>query len=151
MGRGRGDRGQGDKKGKRRRGSAGQNRAASDEHLAKNAQRESVYVTDSGLQIETIAEGDGERPYEGCTVTTNQRTWLVNGTVIQDTFKDCRPETFPIDEGVPGFREGLMLMRVGGRAKLTVPPELAWGKKGTTGRIGPNQVLIFDVRLLAVH
>ncbi|MFW5858905.1 MAG: FKBP-type peptidyl-prolyl cis-trans isomerase [Planctomycetota bacterium] len=146
MGRGRGNRGQAPRK----RGSAGQNRAASEDHLARNAQRDEVVVTPSGLQIETLAEGDGAQPHAQSIVTTHQRAWLVNGTVIQDTFKDHRPERFALSECVPGFREGLLGMRVGGRARLTVPSDLAWGRKGAGSKIGPHQVIIFDVRLLAV-
>jgi len=59
-------------------------------------------------------------------------------------------ETCALDHCVPGFREGLLQMRVGGRAKISVPPELAWGRKGAGSKIGPNQVIVFDVRLLAV-
>lgn len=148
MGRGRGNKDQSSKK--KNRGSAGQNRASSDAYLEKNASKDGVEVLPSGLQVEEIEVGDGEQPWEGCLVTTHQRTWFPGGKVIQDTFKDNRPEEFPLGEAIPGFREGLLRMRVGGRCKLTVPPELAWGKKGTTGSIGPNQVLVFDVRLVGV-
>ncbi len=147
MGRGRGNRGQAPRK----RGSAGQNRAASSDHLARNAARPEVTVLPSGLQVETITVGDGAQPHEASTVQTHQRAWLVNGTVIQDTFRDNRPERFALSECVPGFREGLLGMRVGGRARLTVPSDLAWGRKGAGSKIGPNQVIMFDVRLLAVE
>ena len=135
-------------KGHSNRGSAGQNRAAGAAYLARNASRPGVVTTASGLQIEVIDEGDGPAPWAGCRVTTHQRTSLVDGKMIQDTYRDGRPDTFPLDEAVPGFREGVLAMRVGGRARLTVPPDLAWGRKGAGSSIGPNQVLIFDVRVL---
>lgn len=147
MGRGRGDRGGGKV---RKRGSAGQNRAASDDYLAKNAAREGVFVTDSGLQFEDIEVGDGASPHSDDTVSIHQRAWLVNGTVIEDTFKDGRPDTCALVECIEGYREGLQLMKVGGRAKFTVPADLGWGRKGVGSKIGPHAVIIFDVRLLAI-
>ena len=133
--------------GKGKRGSVGQNRAAGDEYLTKNAQKESVFVTDSGLQFEDLTIGDGPAPRETDIVRLDQRAWLVNGTVIEDTFQVGRPDTCALSECIEGYREGLLMMRCGGKARLTVPPHLAWGKKGVGSKIGPESVVIFDVWL----
>ena len=134
----------------KKRGSAGQNRAAGEEYLLKNETKNGVYVTDSGLHFEDLHVGDGAMPQLGDTVSIDQRAWLVNGTVIEDTFKIGRPDTCSLAECIAGYREGLLLMRVGGKARLTVPPHLAWGKKGVGNKIGPESVVIFDVWLRAV-
>jgi FKBP-type peptidyl-prolyl cis-trans isomerase len=68
--------------------------------------------------------------------------------VIEDTYKDNEPDEVPINELIEGYREGLSLMKKGGKSKFFIPPELAWGKKGTGNKIPPNAVLIFDVRLV---
>ncbi|MHC4884578.1 MAG: FKBP-type peptidyl-prolyl cis-trans isomerase [Planctomycetota bacterium] len=132
---------------KKSRGSKGQNRAQSEEFLKKNRTRQGVEETRSGLQFQVLHEGDGPRPTEFDTVSVNQRVSLLNDKVIQDTYKNCAQETFRLEECIDGYREGLLMMGVGSRYKLFVPPELGWGKKGTTGSIGPNAVVIFDVVL----
>lgn len=132
----------------RNRGSSGNNRKTTEEFLAKNQKKEGVIETDSGLQYLVIDEGDGENPFEGCNVIIHQRCTLLNGKVIADTFKDNQPDEVPMEELIEGYREGLMLMKKGSRFKLFIPPELAWGKKGTGNKIPPNALLIFDVRLV---
>ena len=132
---------------KQRRGSAGQGRAAAEDFLIKNAAKPDVEILESGLQIKHIDHGDGDMPHEHSIVTVDQRVLLLDGKVIGDTFRDGRPDTFSLQEAVPGYREGLTHMRVGGRAVIYCPPELAWGKKGTGNKIPPNALLTFDVRL----
>lgn len=133
------------------RAGAGQGRASSEAYLEKNAAKPSVETLASGLQIEHIDHGDGDAVQPNSIVTVDQRVRLIDGKVIGDTFHDGRPDTFPLHEGVEGYQEGLLLMRVGGRAVITCPPDLAWGKKGAGKKIPPNAVLIFDVRLRQVR
>ena len=132
----------------RSRGSSGNNRKSSEDFLDKNRKKEGVIETESGLQYLMIEEGDGESPFEDCNVIIHQRCTLLNGKVIEDTFRENQPDEVPMKELIEGYREGLMKMKKGGRCKLFIPAELAWGKKGTGTKIPPNALLIFDVRLI---
>lgn len=140
MGRGR----------QRKRGGAGQGRAAAEDFLQRNAQQATVQVLDSGLQIKVVQEGDGPAPTPTSRVTVDQRVQLVDGKVIGDTFRDGHPDCFGLDEAVEGYRQGLLTMRTGGRSVIYCPPELAWGRKGAGNKIPPNALIIYDVRLRAV-
>ena len=130
------------------RGSTGNNGKSCEDFLAKNAKKEGVITTSSGLQYKIIEPGNGDHPPENCNVIVHQRCTLLNGKVIEDTYKDNEPDEVPINELIEGYREGLSLMKKGGKSKFFIPPELAWGKKGTGNKIPPNAVLIFDVRLV---
>ncbi len=132
------------------KGSSGQNRKASDNYLEKYRQKPDVVETDTGLLYRVLEEGNGRSPSADDTVVVNQRIQLVNGKVIGDTYQDGVPDTFSMKEAIPGIQEGLPLIKEGGRCEFVVPPELAWGRKGVGNKIGPNAVLIFDVRLLEV-
>ena len=130
------------------RGSKGNNRKSGDEFLDKNRRKEGVLTTESGLQYKVIEAGTGDQPFDGCNVIIHQRCSLLNGKIIADTYKDNEPDEVPIDELIEGYREGLMLMKKGGKSRFFIPPDLAWGKNGTSNKIPPNAVLIFDVRLV---
>lgn len=132
------------------KGSSGQNRKASEDYLARYSQKEGVITTESGLLYRVLEAGTGMTPSLGDSVTVNQRIMFVNGKVIADTYKSGEPDSFSMKEAIPGIREGLQLMAEGARYEFVVPPELAWGKKGVGDKIGPNAVLVFDLRLLAV-
>lgn len=132
------------------KGSSGQNRKASESFLEKYRQKPGVIETDTGLLYREIEPGEGLSPTPNDKVVVNQRIQLVNGKVIGDTYQDGMPDTFPMKEAIPGIQEGLQLVQEGGRYEFVVPPELAWGKKGVGNKIGPNAVLIFDVRLMEV-
>lgn len=130
------------------RGSTGNNRKSGEDFMTKNSKKEGVVCTDSGLQYKIIEDGNGDSPFESCNVIIHQRCTLLNGKIIADTYKENEPDEVPMEELIAGYREGLMLMRKGGKSKLFIPPELAWGKKGTSNKIPPNAVLIFDVKLV---
>ncbi|WP_041521740.1 FKBP-type peptidyl-prolyl cis-trans isomerase [Gilvimarinus agarilyticus] len=132
------------------KGSSGQNRAASENYIDKYRQKEGVQETATGLLYRELEAGDGMTPTEADTVEVNQRIQLVGGKIIGDTYKEGIPDEFTMKEAIPGIREGLQLMQEGARYEFVVPPELAWGKKGVGNKIGPNAVLIFDLRLLKV-
>lgn len=132
----------------RSRGSAGNNRKAGESFLEKNAKKEGVFVTDSGLQYLIIEEGDGEKPDSKAVITVHQRCQLVNGTVIEDTYKENEPSEVKMEELIEGYQEGVQLMKKGARYKFFIPNELAWGKNGTGNKIPPYSALIFDVRLI---
>ncbi len=77
----------------------------------------------------------------------NQRILLVDGTVIKDTYHGATTDTFSLEEAISGLKEGLQLMKEGGKTRFVVPPDLAWGNRGAGSKIGPNAALIFDIRL----
>ena len=133
------------------KGSSGQNRKASEDFIDKYRQKEGVQQTASGLLYRVIESGDGLTPALGDSVQVNQRIQLVGGKIIGDTYKEGLPDEFSMKEAIPGIREGLQLMQEGARYEFVVPPELAWGKKGVGDKIGPNAVLIFDLRLLRFY
>jgi FKBP-type peptidyl-prolyl cis-trans isomerase FkpA len=130
-----------------KRGSAGQNRAESNAFLKKNGSKPDVIVTASGLQYTIREPGAGRSPDEWSTVEVNQRILLVDGTVIKDTYHGTETDIFTMAEAIDGLKEGLALMKEGGKFRFVVPPELAWGKRGAGDKIGPYAALIFDIRL----
>ena len=132
----------------RSRGSSGHNRKSAEDFLQKNRKKDDVHETASGLQFSIIEAGEGEAPFEGCNLVIHQRCSLLNGKIIEDTFKENTPDEVPMDELIEGYKEGILLMRKGSRFKLYIPSDLAWGKKGTGNKIPPNALLIFDVRLI---
>lgn len=135
---------------KNRKGSTGLNKKESENFLAKNRSKASVLETITGLQYEILEAGDGLIVMDGDTVTVHQRIKHIDGTIIADSYKEDTPETFALQEAIPGYKEGLLLMRVGARYLFTIPPELAWGKRGTSKKIGPYAVIQIDCRLLSI-
>ena len=77
----------------------------------------------------------------------NQRILLVDGTVLKNTHHSIETDTFTMKEAIDGLKEGLALMKEGGKFLFVVPPDLAWGKRGSGRKIGPHAALIFDIRL----
>ena len=130
------------------RGSAGNNRKSGEDFLEKNKNKTGVNCLESGLQYTIIEDGNGSMPDESATVVVHQRCWLVNGAVIEDTYRENKPSEVKISELIDGYKEGVLLMKKGARFKFFIPPDLGWGKKGTGSKIPPNSVLIFDVRLI---
>lgn len=135
---------------KRTKGSSGFNRKNTEDFLASNKLKPGVSETDSGLQYLIVESGSDEYPSTTDRVEVHQRISLLDGTLIDDTYKTGETARFSLEEAIPGYREGLSLAGVGGRYKLFIPPDLAWGKRGSGKRIGPNAVLIIDVRLLKI-
>jgi len=129
------------------RGGAGQNRAESEAFLKKNASKPDVITTASGLQYTIKDLGTGRSPDEWSTVEVNQRILLVDGTVLKNTYDGTQTDTFTLAEAIDGLKEGLPLMKEGGKFRFVVPSDLAWGKRGAGQKIGPYAALIFDIRL----
>ncbi len=131
-------------------GSKGQNRKTTDDYLTKFKNRDGVQCSSTGLLYEVLREGSSGIVTLSSSVVVNQRTMLIGGKMLQDSYKEGTPYEYCVDEVVEGLKEGLQLMREGSRYKFVVPPELAWGRKGSGGRIGPDAVIIFDVSLITI-
>lgn len=116
----------------------------------ENAAREGVEVTESGLQFETLEEGEGASPTAEDTVTVHYRGELIDGTEFDSSYQRGEPATFPLGNVIPGWTEALQKMQEGGKARLVIPPDLAYGEQGAGNRIGPNETLVFEVELLEV-
>lgn len=118
--------------------------AAGKAYLAANATKPGVTTTASGLQYQVVTEGTGRTPALGDTVTVHYKGTLVDGTEFDSSYKRGQPASFPVAGVIPGWTEALQLMKVGTKAQLVIPPELAYGSNGPLA----NQVLLFDVELL---
>lgn len=129
---------------------ADRNKKEGEDHLAANKKKEGVKVTPSGLQYEVVKEGTGPKPTDKDTVSVHYKGTLVNGTEFDSSYKRGEPATFPVSGVIPGWSEALKLMPVGSKWKLAIPSDLAYGPQGAAPRIGPHQVLLFDVELLEI-
>ena len=120
-----------------------------DNFLAVNGQRAGVVTTPSGLQYEVLQRGSGDEAYPGATVTVDYTLTLLDGTLADSSYERGEPSVFSLDELIPGFSEGVSLMRAGDRYRFWIPPELGYGVNPPAG-IEPNSLLIFDVDLIGV-
>lgn len=120
--------------------------------LEKNAQREEVFVTGSGLQYEIITAGEegGESPTRESTVRTHYHGTFPNGKVFDSSYDRGQPAEFPVGGVIAGWTEALQLMTKGAKWRLTVPYQLAYGAQGSPGGIPPYSTLVFDVELLDI-
>jgi len=109
-------------------------------------------TTDSGLQYVDLVEGDGASPQPGQRVVVHYTGTLEDGTKFDSSRDRGQPFSFTIGVGqaIAGWDEGVGSMKVGGRRKLAIPPELGYGARGAGGIIPPNATLIFDVELLRI-
>lgn len=123
---------------------------AGTEFLAKNAKREEISVTESGLQYETINQGSGDKPTPDSTVRVHYHGTLIDGTVFDSSYDRGEPAEFPVNGVIKGWTEALQLMSPGDKLRLYVPHDLAYGEQGAGAAIGPFSTLVFDVELLEI-
>ena len=134
----------------RSKGSAGNNRKSGEDFLQNNKQKTGVLETNSGLQYLIVEEKQGSKPGLFDTVKIHQRALLLDGKILEDTYRQNQPDKVKIEELIEGLQEGLPMMSLGSRYKFWVPADLAWGRKGTGNKIPPNAVLSFDIRLIEI-
>lgn len=119
--------------------------------FSENKSKPGVIATPSGLQYQVIKEGSGPKPTAADVVTVHYTGMLIDGKEFDSSMKRGQPATFPLNGVIPGWTEGIQLMKVGGKSKLFIPSKLGYGERGTPGGpIPPNATLIFEVELLSI-
>lgn len=129
---------------------AAKNLKEGQDFLAQNKTKEGVKTTESGLQYQILEPGTGPSPRATDTVKVHYRGTLIDGTEFDSSYKRGEPIEFPLNRVIPGWTEGLQLMKAGGKGRLFIPSELAYRDRAQGDEIGPNSVLIFDIELLDV-
>ena len=111
-----------------------------------------LITTTSGLQYEEVRVGTGATARSGQDVVVHYTGWLTDGTKFDSSVDRDEPFSFVLGAGevIQGWDHGVGAMRVGEKARLTIPPELAYGEQGYPGAIPPNATLIFEVELLSI-
>jgi FKBP-type peptidyl-prolyl cis-trans isomerase FklB len=127
------------------------NKKEGEAFLAANKTKPGVVALPSGLQYKILQEGTGPKPTAADTVTVNYRGTLVNGTEFDSSYKRGQPASFPIGGIIKGWTEALLLMPVGSKWQLFIPPDLAYGQRQAGPTIGPNSTLVFEVELLSIQ
>jgi FKBP-type peptidyl-prolyl cis-trans isomerase FkpA len=121
------------------------------EFLEKAAKEKGAKKTESGLVYQETTAGTGEQPKATDTVKVNYRGTLTDGTEFDSSYKRNQPATFPLSGVVKCWTEGLQLMKVGGKAKLVCPSDIAYGDRGSPPTIKPGSTLVFEVELLSIE
>ncbi len=127
------------------------NKAAGAAFMAENAKKDGVKVTDSGLQYEVLTAGEGASPKATDVVKVHYKGTLIDGTKFDSSYDRGQPATFPLNQVIPGWTEGVQLMKVGSKYRFVIPAELAYGEHGAGPNIPPFSTLVFEVELLDVN
>lgn len=106
--------------------------------------------TASGIAITTLKDGTGASPKASDTVKVHYRGTLVDGKEFDSSYGRGQPASFPLNRVIPCWTEGVQTMKVGGKAKLLCPPNLAYGSRGVPGTIPPDASLVFEIELLEI-
>jgi FKBP-type peptidyl-prolyl cis-trans isomerase len=126
------------------------NKKEAEEFLAANKKKEGVMTTASGLQYKILKAGTGKKPGSNDTVVAHYRGTLVNGTEFDSSYKRGEPGKFGVTKVIKGWTEALLMMPVGSKWQLFIPPDLAYGESGRPG-IPPNSALLFDIELIGIE
>lgn len=126
-------------------------KAAGKKFLEENKKNEAVKETPSGLQYVVEKEGEGASPKADDEVTVHYTGRLLDGTVFDSSVNRGEPATFPLNRVIPGWTEGVQLMKEGAKYTFFIPSDLAYGPQGIQGVIPPHSTLIFEVELIKVN
>lgn len=118
--------------------------------LEENAKKEGVVTTKSGLQYEILTKGTGKQPKATDTVRCHYEGSLINGSVFDSSYKRGEPAEFGLSQVIPGWTEGVQLMKEGAKYRFYIPYLLGYGENGAGSSIPPYSTLIFDVELIKV-
>ena len=118
--------------------------------IEKAAAEKGAVKTPSGMVYRALTEGSGPSPKETDVVRVHYKGTFPDGKEFDSSHKRGQPTEFPLNRVIKCWTEGVQRMKVGGKAKLTCPPSLAYGEKGAGGTIPPNATLQFEIELLAI-
>ncbi|HLR76847.1 MAG TPA: FKBP-type peptidyl-prolyl cis-trans isomerase [Balneolaceae bacterium] len=136
---------------KKQSADAKENKEKAEDFLAENKKEEGVQTTESGLQYKVLEEGNGTSPNAEDTVTVNYEGKLLNGDIFDSSYKRGQPATFPLNQVIEGWTEGVQLMKEGAVYKFWIPANMAYGSTPPPNSpIGPGELLVFKVELLEV-
>ena len=121
--------------------------------LEEKAREAGVKPLDKGILYKVIKKGNAssQKPNRGSVVTVHYTGMLTDGTVFDSSIQRGEPTTFPLNQVIPGWTEGLQLMQTGSTAVFYIPSNLAYGPNGIPGTIPPDAPLIFEVQLIEVQ
>jgi FKBP-type peptidyl-prolyl cis-trans isomerase FklB len=126
-----------------------ENKAKSQRFLAENRSKKGVVALPSGVQYLVIEEGTGSKhPTLQSEVTVNFRSSLTSGLELDSSFARGEPFKFKVSDVIKGWQEVIPLMKVGDYWRIFVPPEFAYGERGDGRRVGPNEVMVFEMKLM---
>ena len=125
-------------------------KAEGENFLAENAKKEGVVTLPSGLQYQVLKEGNGKSPKATDQVECHYEGTLIDGTKFDSSYDRGQTATFPLNQVIAGWTEGLQLMTEGAKYRFFIPYQLGYGERGAGAAIPPFSALIFDVELVAV-
>ncbi|MCP5108180.1 MAG: FKBP-type peptidyl-prolyl cis-trans isomerase [bacterium] len=134
----------------KRKAQGAKNKGEGEAFIKENAKKEGVITTKSGLQYKIIKKGTGASPKAVDTVEVHYRGTLIDGTEFDSSYKRGTTIKFALNRVIPGWTEGVQLMKVGAKYKFFVPSNLAYGQRGAGQQIGPDAALIFDIELISI-
>jgi len=119
---------------------------------AESGQKNEMKTTPSGLKYQVLKQGTGTvSPKATDTVNVHYHGTLLNGTVFDSSVERGQPISFPLNQVISGWTEGVQLMKVGDKFKFEIPPNLAYGANSPSPKIPPNSTLVFEVELLGIQ
>ena len=119
--------------------------------LTENGKKEGVVTLESGMQYKVLIPGSGAIPVATDKVNVHYHGTLIDGTVFDSSVERGSPASFGVTQVIQGWIDALQLMKTGSKWILYIPPGLAYGKRGSGEKIGPNATLIFEVELLSIN
>ena len=125
--------------------------AQTDAALAAASKEAGAQVTKSGLIYRSVKDGSGPSPLSTDKVKVHYKGTFPDGKEFDSSYKRNEPTEFPLNRVIACWTEGVQLMKVGGKSKLTCPAAIAYGERGAGGTIPPNATLVFEIELLAIN
>lgn len=130
---------------------AERNKTEGEAFLLANGKKAGIKTTATGLQYQVIKEGTGVKPKATDTVKVHYRGTFIDGSEFDSSYKRNEPTSFPLNQVIPAWTEGVQLMKVGSKYRFFVPAKLGYGERGAGAAIPPNAALIFEVELLGIE
>lgn len=130
---------------------ADENKKKGEAFLAANKKKKGVITLKSGLQYQVIMTGNGATPKKTDVIKAHYHGTLIDGTVFDSSVERKEPLEFSVTGVIKGWTEALLKMKVGDKWRVVLPPELAYGERGSGPKIGPGTVLVFEMELLEIN